>query len=375
MSNLDDQPSEPFIITRSSEVLNPLSLADRWEVTRRNPYYLLLWETSSQISGTSEADNHLRDSARLILSAIGANDLGISPATSVEGLEIDRLENGWINGAISPVRIGNLILLLSGFLTSEGKATAASLLRQSIDIDLSQPSGGSINFIRQLTQGGNSEFDKYLPNLIITINPHAAQTVITESVANLVRDFKAQNDIPEHRRRKDKLPEYLEIWDLREGWTGAGYDIHQERTFKEISHDHKISSSTAANQYYSAFKLIIGQEYHADVWAKTLGLIKLSQLTGGTGGRLSARRPLNRRLRREIPESALQTDGKLSGREFLGLAGIHRDEIEVVDLALDIQELAARGWDDNRIAEELGLAPSDVAPLRKYFDDRQTSSS
>ena len=136
-------------------------------------------------------------------------------------------------GQLLPFSFETLVTILVGrMLSNETKRAIADLLYRSVDIEADTQQ--EYDFIYEVTKGDFPDFDKYLPNLIVTLNPKAPQCAVAKAVEALVRDYKTQHGIPEHRRRDDKLDEYLAVWDLREGWTNGEYDCSRElkRTFR-----------------------------------------------------------------------------------------------------------------------------------------------
>jgi hypothetical protein len=210
---------------------------------------------------------------------------------------------------------------------------------------------------------------------VVGVNVDAPQRIITQAIEQFTRRWKEQQGIPEQRRRDDKLADYLAVWDLREGWRGDRYDSRQERTLREIAHQVKVSVSTAANRYRSAFRLIVGHDHSPALWARVLGFLKAYEwLDPEELPRRTLRRPGRDRQPREVPEAVLQAPGAGAGATgLLNTFGISDSEIAYVDLLLDVQHLLAEGRSDAQIVAALEMtapnAEEAVAFLRQRYED------
>jgi hypothetical protein len=211
---------------------------------------------------------------------------------------------------------------------------------------------------------------------VVGLNLQAPQRVILQALEQLIRQWKQQEEIPETRRRDDKLDEYLTVWDLREGWASDHYDSSQEQTLRQIAHERGIPLSTAANRYRSAFRLIMGRDYQPDLWAQLIGFLKLSEWVDPAAlPKLAGRRPSRQRQPRAVPETVVQPAGQASAApSLLNTASISQGETALVDLVLDIQDLLAQGRSNDEIVTLLELPGPEAVELPEYFRQRSDDS-
>ncbi len=371
-ANHDMSDQGPWIVPRPTEIVQMQPPHLRWEITRRHPYYLMFWNAARAVGdNASEATRGLSTAAQLILQQINVSDEPPPPSRGFDELDENDLPSYWSAGAITPVQIRNLVTILVGrLLSNETKRAIVDLLNRSLDIEAGTQQ--EYDLLYEVTKGDFPEFDKYLPNLMVILNPQAPQRAVSKAVEDLVREFKTERGIPEQRRRDDKLDEYLKVWDLREGWTNGEYDCSRELKLKEVAGQLGISVKTAAGRYRSAFQQIIGHEYSAGLWSKVIGIPKLLGLLGVGLPRLTVRRPSRTRRPREVPETVLSNpNAERNEQRFLQTAGVANSDLDQIDFLMDIETLISAGRSDDEIIEEMELPPStESSVLIRYLRDR-----
>jgi hypothetical protein len=366
---------EPWFIPRPSILLMDLPVNLRWEVTRRHPYYLRFWHLAHQHHqqpATDPQQRALEESAVLVLRAIGVSDDPPPPAASAESLGAGSLSSGWESGAVAPVTFRGLAGMLLADLPPEARLELGHFLTASA-APAEDPSSQRYQFLSELHRLRHAAFDASPNRPVVGINVNAPQRVVVQAVEELVRRWKEESGVPERRRRDDKLQDYLAVWDLREGWVSDHYDSLREQTLRQIAQQLKAPTSTVANRYRSAFRMIIGCEYAPERWARVLGFLKVAEWLGPEElPRRTLRRPWRDRQRRAVPESVLQAPG--AGREAAGLLNtlaVSDAEIAYVDLVLDIQELQAKGRSNAEIVAVLELTSPDAEQMLDYLRQRQ----
>jgi hypothetical protein len=210
-----------------------------------------------------------------------------------------------------------------------------------------------------LTDLRHPALDGFPPAPVISVNVNAPQRIILQAVEELVRQWKKERDIPERRRRDDKLEDYLAVWDLREGWVDDHYDSSREQTMSEVAAHLDLSLSTASNRYRAAFRHIAGHDYAPELWFQLFGFLKLNRFhCSNQPARRALNRPWRSRSRRPVPETTLEAHLSVRSEEsFLNALGVSADEIDQVDLMLDIRELIAQGRTNDDIMAILELRP------------------
>ncbi len=267
-------PSLPFLfglprLARPTSVLQLLTPSLRWEVTRRHPIYLYFWNIALRFheeGPQSENDLTAGRLAVMYLSTIGAasKDALINPSLPYQEPHQGRDESPWADGAVEAVSLRGMLGILMRNLSSEEKRAAAELLCNSAKLEEDDPN--HIDLYLSLGEKPFNTFDR-IPNLpMVGVNLQAPKEAIQKSLSILIDQLKVQEEIPDRRRRVDKVEQYLKVWDLYEGWSEGAYDSSRAKTLKQIASELKSPLSSVCSQYEIAFKLITGHPYQIVDW-------------------------------------------------------------------------------------------------------------
>lgn len=376
-SEPSSSPAELGLLVRPTGWLHNLPVQYRWEFTRRHPYYLTFWRTAHwyhqgrAINADDEAFGKL---AQTVLLSIGVTGDPPPPSATAEELEGDQLGQAWLSGAIAPVTFRALTGMMVRDLPAESLSRIAELLRQAAN----QKENGGLPYdlFLELFRAQDGFLDCVPARPLIGIDVNAPSRAITEAVQEQVRQWKQKEGVAEQRRRPEMLPVYLEVWDLREGWTGEGYDIAQEQTFARIAHRLARPQRTVVNQYNSAFQFLSGHAYGYERWVRLFFGEKLS-VPGGPAALRRRRRGSGPRgdggSVRAVPESYLAVQPREKHEDsFLEQHGVVDDSLarSQFELDFDIAELIAKGRTDAQICEELELEPEAAGKLISYMRAR-----
>jgi hypothetical protein len=371
---VETSEGESWIILRSPVILMDLPVPYRWEVTRRHPYYLRFWNLAHQSvaePSTDPEEGALQESAVGILRAIGVTGDPPHPGSSAASLSADALSQIWESGAISPLTFRGLVGMLLADLPPELRQAVGELLTAGTSADADEEQERYERLLA-LTRLSHPALDRYPNRPVVGINLQAPQRVITEAIERLTRHWKEEQEIPERRRRDDKLEKYLAVWDLREGWAGDHYENTQEHTLHEIALQQRLPLGTVANRYRSAFRLIVGRDYTWERWARVLGFLKLADAVDPKDlHRLTARGSPRIRQPRLVPETVLGTSIENLSRPPVNTAGISDPEIALVDVILDIQALLAQDLSNAEIAHRLELNHPAALELIEAYRQRR----
>jgi hypothetical protein len=366
---------EPWFVSRPPEVLMDLPYGVRWEVTRRHPYYLRCWEPAQRFYTTPSTDAEQRDRERLaalvLLATLGITSAPPPPGSGADSLGAGNLSKAWESGAAAPITLRGLAALLLTDLPGDALAQVGLLLVQCGT--QAEQKHEKLPYLQELLSLPYPALDGLPNRAVVGVNVQAPLRTITETIEKMVRQWKEQQGIGERRRRDDKLKEYLDIWDRREGWVVDRYDGSKEQTLRAVAQELHIPLSTVANRYRSAFRLIVGHDYTPALWARVIGIIKVDEwLDPDELPRRTLHRPWRERQRRAVPEAALQATGEGAGASGgLNALGVSPDEVVYRDLVLDIQELLARGRSNSEIVAALELTSSAAEDLIECLRQRQ----
>jgi len=373
-----DEAERSFFLFRPPETHLTLPQNSRWEFTRRHPYYLTCWELAADLFDHPSDDPRKRrfqEAASSILMGIGVGPSmrPADPKLGPEALGETDLGGAWVGGAVAPATFRTQALMLLLGLPRTQRAQYGRLLTESAEFESSDEEQIRGLAIR-LGKIRDEAWDSFPVAPILSINLQMPQRAISEAVESLVGQWKRERGIPERRRRDDKLEDYLQVWDLREGWAEGAYHGDREKTFPEISRETGEKIPTVIDRYRTAFRHLSGHDYTPALWVRLMGPLKLSRFAPAAA-RLSRRRPWRSPQPRPIAQSVL-----LPGRRdfdspvFLEAARVTSPEIDLIDLSLDIDNLLTQGLSDDQILERLEIAAPEarelVAEIRLRKGDR-----
>jgi|GEM_PF-1509322 len=357
----DDRNPLSWVLVRPREVLMSLPVEYRWEFTRRHPYYLQFWQLAlrrHEHRSDDELERFAEDAARIILGGIGIAESTRppDPRQGFDALDMHDLGGLWLGGAVAPAMLRTLAQILLLALPASQRAQLGRLLNESAEYG-SSDSPQMRGIYSRLAELTDPAWDSFPEVPFLSVNLQMPLRAISEAMEELVRRWKEERGIPEHRRRDDKLVEYLRAWDLREGWSDGSYQSAAEKTFREISQDTRTPIQTVIDRYRTAFRYLSGHEYTPELWIRLVGPLKLSRhFANPEAMRLLLRRPWRSPNLRPVTESVLLPGRKeYENRAFLEGAGVSQSDIAVVDLSVDIDTLLDRGRSNSEIIEELEL--------------------
>ena len=356
------------IVSRPLFQLRSLPIQMRWEVTRRNPYYYAWWKLArAEHRGdpiASPEDVCLRQAAIPILGMVGVSGEPPDPTKSFDQLGENELNHGWLSGAVHPVSHRGLAAILMVALPKDTLRQLGMMFLAAACADPDDGPSKKIEAMGTLTKASHPGLDDYPDEPFVSINPAASERQINQAIDILLKEWKEERELGQRRDRSDKHEEYLEVWDLREGWRGGVYDREAEHPFDEIAKQVGRSVSTVSMQYGRAFELIVGQPFSRELWAATYGPIKLADLGDGILTPFRVRRPLTSPSPRPVPESVLAPQGDDdAGQSVTKRAPAGNDDTGMQQLIADIETLIDRGRTDEEIQAELDLRVESLAAI------------
>lgn len=360
----------PGLLTRPVQSLHGLPPRERWEVTRRHPYYLVFWESARAHYDRTAVEPlrvHLVRVATEILLSIGVTGPPPPPTASAEEIAVDQIAGAWRDGAIAPVTYRGLAGVLANLPRQSRMALGAKLVMSGKPVDPTAKADDDeicrLELARELMTVQDPALDVVPPRPIVGINLYAPQKAIRGAVERLVRDLKRREGIPERRRWHGKVAQYLRVWDLREGWADGRYDPGLEMPFARIAATVRAPLATVTNRYASAFALISGHRHSFAAWAKLFTVLKLF---GPYGVACLRRRHVNGASRRAgrirlVSEADLAGEGDSRHGLLESLAASLDSEVH--QTLSDIQALIRRGRDDQQIIA--ALEPANPEAMRQ----------
>ncbi len=289
------------------------------------------------------------------LAKIGVADMGIDPALEFSDLGGDSLAASWLAGTVEPITSKRLATLLIATLP---QSTLTFLGKAFIFAGLSDDENHIPNKVRQIQEIGASSLeglDDLLDEPIVAVNPAASVRQIQADLRTALKTWKEERNIADDRPQPKKYPDYLSVWDAREGFVEGRYVRSEESTLIEIAKSTGKTISTINNQYQRAFQLVPGHPYSIGNWLTLFGVFKLSSILGEIG--TAGTRPLNERSTRDVPDSVLRPGEELSISDTRTASPTGWAE-----LALEISGLIENDLTDDQIVDSLGLRHPEIVP-------------
>jgi DNA-binding CsgD family transcriptional regulator len=377
-SENDAESLSSGLLCRSHEFVLNLPVLYRWETTRRHPYYLIFWEAARKYRSHGY-ENSVQAFpgyvALLVLGSIGVTGEPVAPATAFEELSVD--EASPLIGSVQPMTLRSIVAMLIRNLPSADLEVIGGLFMTAGHQEYSCPGDDDIasnqrkNALARLMTIMSSSLDSYPDAPLYYIHLAASQRTIVDDIKSQVALWQKRRGEGSPRIRAEKFPSYMKVWDLREGWTGSGYLLAQELSFKAIAQQIGVPVSTVFSHYRAAFQLIFGHPFSCELWWGNMGPLKFSRLLGDPEDVFSA--PIRHRfhtpVRRPVPESAIWTppSDRLLGP--VGGAGTIPNPMDVRAVLLDLQDLFHQGHSDDEIARRLDLTAEMVAHARDRISD------
>lgn len=348
ISSPDGQQRGP--IPRPQFQLRSLPIPIRWEVTRRHPYYLTYW-LSARRHVRREPIEHpveqfLRPAACAVLATIGVMGEPVDPAIPFSDMGEEELHQAWLSGVVHPITSRGLAGLLLATLPKETLGQLGDIFVMAGSDDPDDGTPRKIEALQFLQQSDQIGLDGYVDEPIVSVTPAASRQQVSSAIGELLDTWKAERDLSERRNRSDKYPQYLAVWDAREGWTGSEYDLNAEQTFEEIAQSTGESPSTVSNHYRRSFELITGHSYSPGLWYRIMGWHKVNMI-GFEESPVSRHRPSKSPTPVPVSESQLGADLDAMG----AATPSSNDDVkgEWLDLMIDIQSLIQKGETDQKI--------------------------
>lgn len=343
------------IVRRPTNQLRAFSAKNRWELTRRHPYYLHHWRAARptpSIDFANDPDECMFH--RLAMTYIGA--IGVANETVDPQLEFHEFSGAgsqataWLYGTAHPLTCRAIFSLLVAVLPAETLARIGQLLCESFGTGTVSDRPAAL---LQLANLEDPALKGYPDEPFLSVSPAASVRELQRDIPIALTPWRERSGVKQHRDRSDQVDKYLQIWDQREGWSGGRYVNSNERTLRQIAAERRLSISTVSNRYRSAFEMITGHPYSPATWLKVFGPIKFCDLLADTVGSVALRRPLVSPTRSAVPDRTISGADRSSIVE--SLSSTCDDQI-LADLRIDISDQLCSGKSFIQICRSLGIA-------------------
>jgi hypothetical protein len=373
-----EQVSFPRIVyPRNTAEIRLLPPVYQWEFTRRHPYYLcyqplaaLYWAFAG-----GEAQALIRrelwgkaEKAAAVLRDLGR--LGPYLHPSHDGRKMTFLPHNhppFSNPSAHPVSYRTLIAALLLNLPKETRKEVGSFLAGESWQAEGTSAGEAV--AAQLASLGRIDapmLDRPIPDLL-AISPVGSEKGVMDAVRLVLQRLKTQFNIPDQRRISDaQLDEYLEVWDLREGWVEGRYEWKRTKRFQDVATETSTPLGTVKNRYRAAFRYITGVDYTPDMFAALFGPLAC-QNSKWAGWRRSKQRaePGAPRILTNIGAGRAE-EGRGSDLLERPQEGNY-DPRQYIELKIDLLDLVQRGATAKQIEAELEIPAEYVPALIEFF--------
>ena len=240
--NMTNQLETREMLRRPEFHLDRLPLEFRWEVTRRHPVYLQIWQIwrTSQSSGEGLGWDQVRRHPVFLNAASAIQVFGepIDPAVSFEDLPEENVSSLFFRDALQPVSVKAIAGVLMKMMSAEGLRTLAQTLYHCADgkdgqIHPQQVLDDLADFLH--TQ--DPKLNALLDAPFYSVSPVAPREQLMTDLAAAQAQWRARLELPTSRDRSNDYPNYLSAWDKCEGY-GSG-----EYRRREMNHLSPLRSS------------------------------------------------------------------------------------------------------------------------------------
>jgi hypothetical protein len=283
-----------------------------WEFVRRHPYYVQFYPLAvfyanfvgRELQALISDDFWAKAKAAAdILRGLGLCGLYVHPSHDARKVSCLRSHDPpYSNPDASPASYGDLAAKLLKLPRETRKRVASVLAGDGWDTG-GQPTDDELAAgLMALSRIPCRELSDPLPELL-SISPYASEKGVADAVREVLARLKLRGGVSGHRRLSEaQLDEYLQVWDLREGWAGDHYDWSRTKRFREIAVEIGTPVGTVKNRYRAAFRYITGQDYTPDLFAVLFGPLACHE-SKWAGWRRSNddRRPQDRRRPLQTP--------------------------------------------------------------------------
>ena len=380
-----NHPEEPTMealpfapLPRPAGQLRSLPPRYRWEVTRRHPIYLSFWTSAARFYEnapfTRPGEAELRQAAVGLLGSIGVSGPPVDPRVEFDAFPDNGAAESLLAGSVHPISNRGMIGLLISVLPKQTLAQLGCLLLTRFASD-GEEDDQRREALLQLARRTDPGLDSYVDVPILSISPSASQRVIERDLNIVMARWREAHELRPQRERVDQYPEYLEVWDLREGWRNGSYDNSRELTLQEVAQQLQIPFSTVNNRYRRAFELITGHPYSPAIWLRVFAIVKLLETAGDVIGNVARRRPYRTGTPRPVPDSIISNPQREGS--YVESHALAADESDLQALLIDLQEFVAQGLTNTEILDRFQIGTEHepvIESLRKRLGENPTSN-
>lgn len=378
----------PESIRRPLHELHNYPIEMRWDFVRRHPFYVSYWQEVRRYHDSPPHESLERKEygfrAKLLLGGIGVYGPPVAPSSTIDEI-LEGSEPSLISGSLQPMTLRMMASLLLQHLDPEAKAFLAGLLLDTANRtnDAGLPREEIQKVITTATHIVNvvarPGLDAFADAPLFSMNLNASLRMIHADAVDQAKRWKRKKGITDPPKlRKEKYADYMKVWDLREGWTGQGYDRRKELKLREIAKRLGEPITTVTSRYQQAFRLVVGVDYSPELWMQVFWTVKVHELfrPGSGNKRAGIRRRVAGAVRRPVPAADLGGNTganrtelpRAAGGKVIETAPAKRENAEYTDLILDYLSLTAEGRTDSEIGKELEIEVSAVKYLRDHLE-------
>ncbi|TWU39888.1 hypothetical protein Q31b_32030 [Novipirellula aureliae] len=275
------------MLRRPERHLDRLTVEFRWEVTRRHPVYLQLWQVhqASQEMSPPGSWQELRQIEDVIsaCNAIRVVSEPVDPALSFAELSAMDPSGLFHCNALQPITVKMMLGLIGKHLSSDSlRQVAQSFTRLADGKDGALDTNEALIAFAEIINSVEPEMEAVMPGPFYVVSPVAPREQWQEDMARCQNYWREQLNLEPSRDRPRDYSNYLRAWDLSEGFGGGRYNRDGAKSFAEVGRVLSKDESTIRRWYHRAFFLITGHEFSNENWHSVMGFQQLSGFMGLT---------------------------------------------------------------------------------------------
>ncbi len=373
---MTSQTERTPMLPRPEYQLDRLPLRFRWEVTRRHPVYLQLWQVtqSARSSGGQQLVDQIRRQPLYLNAAAAIRVFGelLDPSTGFDELAETIATALFQRGSLQPVDVKSIAGILMRTMSSQGLRRLANMMERYADgRDELAPADQVLDDLAEFLLSTDPELTAYLDAPFYSISPVAPREQVLSDVAAVQAEWRQRLELSEQRSRANDYPAYLEVWDRCEGFVRGQYERISVSSFIDVAVELGEPRTTIRNRYQRAFQIVTGHEYSLENWQAVMGVQQFGQEFGGVVSRVSHRRLRPRPSVPDVDFSTIVDNEATCDPAYLGSSSGNADHIDSANIVRRICEMIEQGSSDDQILGdvELGESAREAVSYLRLRDD------
>lgn len=347
-----------MILVRPEHHLERLTFRFKWEVTRRHPVYLQLWQVYQTLPQVDPPVTweEFRQEPDIVgaYDAIKIHAEPHDPSLSFEQLSREDGTSLFFRDALQPIKVKQILAVLAKWLPAESLRQVAADFQVIADgKDGVAEVSDALEAAASMAHSVDSVMEAMIDAPFYVVSPIAPREQMQADLVACQNHWRERLNLDATRDRAGDYINYLQAWDACEGFNEGRYHRDRVQSFAAASQILGEPAETIRRWYQRAFFLITGHEFSNENWHAAMGAQQISEFFG-----ISVSPVSRARLRRSLPEnneaevdfSTVQQDD-----DFLDTAEHRTESVDRHVVCSRICAMIDEGQEDSEIIDGVEL--------------------